>query len=282
MRLSCLPGLLLFLSLADVQAIRPPDAPRIDFTDTAMLPSRQPILVAHRGGVITATAAEGSLSAIRLAALDGYDMVELDIQSTQDERPVVFHDRNLKEDTGREGKVSDLSFEEITAIPYLGLDETIPSLRAALQLCRELDLGVMLDFKTEGTEAYYQYVLDCLVECDLLDSTITISSKSSVRTFFKGKIWFRILNGDGSAPEGQYMFDRASAFDREKIKELHEKGLFAIPALNTFHYPPENNVRDAGVDAERLLHAGADGFQIDSVYQHFFGLPRRPMPGFED
>jgi len=269
-----------FLALAThsqlALAIRPEGAPLIDFNDPSMLESRRPILIAHRGGVISATAPEGSLSAIRFAAIDGYDMVELDIQSTRDDKPVVFHDRNLKEDTGREGKVSDLDFEQVVGIRFRGLDEEIPSLDAALGLCRELGLGVMLDFKTEGTKTYYQRVLDGLIRQNLLDHTITISSKPSVREFFRGKIRFRILDMDDG--EGQYLFDRASAFDRATIENLHAKGLLAIPALNTFHYPPENNVQDAGVDAHRLLEAGADGFQIDSVYQHFFGLPRRPMP----
>ena len=254
----------------------------IDFRDSELLGERKPILIAHRGGVITATAPEGSLNAIRLAAVDGYDMVELDIRPTRDHYPVVYHNHNLKEDTGREGKVADLSLAEITTIPYLGVNETIPSLESALRMCRDLDLGVMLDFKTDGSNTYYQRVLDSLIGYNLLHSTITISSRKSVRAFFRGKIWLRILETDESEGEGQYRFDRASTFDRKIIERLHENGKLAFPALNTFHYPPENNLKDAGRDAARLLEAGADGFQIDSVYQHFFGLPRRPLPGFED
>ncbi|MCA9415699.1 MAG: glycerophosphodiester phosphodiesterase family protein [Candidatus Omnitrophica bacterium] len=257
----------------------------IAFSNPESLASRTPILIAHRGGVITATAPECSLAAIRLAGQDGYDMVELDIQATKDNLAVVFHDRNLEEDAGKKGRVSDYDRDELIQWPLLGTEEKIPTLEQALSLCREIGLGVMLDFKTEGAENYYRHVHDAIRDAGLHESTITITSRKAIREFFmidlKSPIWFRVLDGDDPLSKGRYAFDRASAFDRERIEELHSRGLLAIPALNTFHYPPETNLRDAARDAERLLELGVDGFQIDSVYQHFFGLPRRPLPGFE-
>lgn len=247
----------------------------IDFRSRGEFERLRPLFIAHRGGVITPSAPEGSLSAIRLAAEDGYHMVELDIQSTADDHPVVFHDRTLEEDTGRSGSISDLPLEEVLQIPFRGLEETIPPLDAAIALCAELGLGVMLDFKTEGSETYYGRVLEALEKHGLVQSTITISSRPSVREFFQDKIWLRVLEVGEPLSTGQYAFDRASVFDATTIADLKSRGLWVVPALNTFHYPPETHMEDAERDARRLLEEGADGFQIDSVYQHFFGLRER-------
>lgn len=61
----------------------------IDLTDRESLRVRKPILIAHRGGVITDMSPECSLASIRFAAQYGYDMVELDVQETADYQDFV-------------------------------------------------------------------------------------------------------------------------------------------------------------------------------------------------
>ncbi|RUT32946.1 glycerophosphodiester phosphodiesterase [Arsenicitalea aurantiaca] len=75
--------------------------------------------IAHRGlhdranGVI-----ENSASAFEAAIAAGYD-IECDLQLTSDGVPVVFHDDDLARLTGRTGKVSDITAEEMTRLPLL-------------------------------------------------------------------------------------------------------------------------------------------------------------------
>jgi glycerophosphoryl diester phosphodiesterase len=64
----------------------------INVGDAADVASRRPLVIAHRGGVVGPGTPECSLAAIRLAAEQGYDMVEFDVQETADGVPVVFHD----------------------------------------------------------------------------------------------------------------------------------------------------------------------------------------------
>jgi len=54
------------------------------------------------------------------------------------------------------------------------------------------------------------------------------------------------------------------------IKPVQENGALVIPALNIFRYSEENHRTEAKFDAERLLKAGVDGFQIDCIYQDYF------------
>ena len=65
---------------------------------------------AHRGA--SAYAPENTLEAFLLAAEQGADGVELDVQLTKDGIPVVFHDWDLKRAAGVDRKIRDCTFEE--------------------------------------------------------------------------------------------------------------------------------------------------------------------------
>ena len=69
---------LILLAVVPIQAAEPDDlsSQLINFSDREDLIARRPIIIAHRGGVVSPRAAECSVSAIRLAADAGYDMVE--------------------------------------------------------------------------------------------------------------------------------------------------------------------------------------------------------------
>ena len=88
----------------------------IDFTDRADLTSRSPVLIAHRGGVVSVDAPECSLTAIRRAAERSYDMVELDVQASREGVPVVFHDQSLDKACGRPGRIADFVSSELADI----------------------------------------------------------------------------------------------------------------------------------------------------------------------
>ena len=74
---------------------------------------------------------ECSLAAIRLAAEQVYDMVELDVQQTADGVPVVFHDESLYTACGLNEEVGSLSVDEVTALKYRATDEQVTTLNAA-------------------------------------------------------------------------------------------------------------------------------------------------------
>lgn len=131
----------------------------INVGDAADVASRRPLVIAHRGGVVGPGTPECSLAAIRLAAEQGYDMVEFDVQETADGVPVVFHDSSLETACGLDEAVCRLPVDEVTACQYRATDEYVVTLRVALALCSELRLGVMLDISASkeapGSDGYY-------------------------------------------------------------------------------------------------------------------------------
>jgi glycerophosphoryl diester phosphodiesterase len=131
----------------------------IDFGDSHSIKSQKPILIAHRGGVITTQSPECSIAAIRLAKQQDYAMVELDIQKSKDHVPIVFHDNDMKKACGINKSIKDLNADEIIKIAYVNTDQTICTLDQALSICRSLKLGLMLDVKITGDEKFFQKIV---------------------------------------------------------------------------------------------------------------------------
>ena len=89
---------------------------------------------AHRGLHDNETdAPENSLSAFQKAVDAGYGM-ELDVQLTKDEIPVVFHDASLKRMCGVDGKVWKYTYEELKQFKLAKSNETIPTFESVLKL----------------------------------------------------------------------------------------------------------------------------------------------------
>ena len=114
-----------------------------------------PRLIAHRGAKNSAP--ENTLAAINEAAKCGAGWVELDVQLTEDNVPVVIHDRTLERTTNGSGKVKNIDSKSLTSLDaghwfdarYEG--EKVPLLLDALDLCLKLNLGVNLEIKTYDT-----------------------------------------------------------------------------------------------------------------------------------
>lgn len=91
-------------------------------------------LFAHRGLFDnTCYIPENSLSSFQKAIDYGYG-IELDVQLTKDNIPVVFHDYTLERVCGENRSVSQLIYEELSSYYLFNSSEHIPTLTEALQL----------------------------------------------------------------------------------------------------------------------------------------------------
>jgi len=73
-----------------------------------------PNLVAHRG--LMETCPENTLISLESAILCGAAYIEFDVQCTADGQLVLFHDTNLLRTTGIQGKLFEMSYEELKNI----------------------------------------------------------------------------------------------------------------------------------------------------------------------
>lgn len=76
---------------------------------------------------------ENSLRAFALAVDSGYG-IELDVQLTKDEEPVVIHDYNLLRICGIDKKVNECTYNELTAYRLYNSTQGIPHLKEVLDL----------------------------------------------------------------------------------------------------------------------------------------------------
>ena len=87
---------------------------------------------AHRG-LHNESRPENSMSAFKAALDHGYG-VELDVHLLKDGTLAVFHDDKLIRVTGQEGRVCDLTAEQLKDYHLCGTEETIPTFRDVLDL----------------------------------------------------------------------------------------------------------------------------------------------------
>jgi glycerophosphoryl diester phosphodiesterase len=103
----------------------------------------RPLIVAHRGD--WSAAPENSILAIEAAIASGFSMVEVDVKTTADNRPVLLHDDELDRTTDLQG---DLRTFTLTAVRQARLrrgmgghdarltSERVPTLEECLETCR--------------------------------------------------------------------------------------------------------------------------------------------------
>jgi len=118
---------------------------------------------AHRG-LHDATKPENSLAAFRAAVEHGYGM-ELDVHLLKDGKLAVIHDSLLKRTTGAEGKVEDLTEDQLSGYHLEGTDQTSPTLQQVLEVC-DGKTPLIIEIKTDGGN----YAALTQAVCELLQS----------------------------------------------------------------------------------------------------------------
>jgi len=84
-----------------------------------------PLVIAHRGA--SAELPDNTMAAFALAAEQGADGIELDVQFSADGQLVIYHDFTLERLTGNKQKISDLTLAECKNLD-LGDEQTMPTL----------------------------------------------------------------------------------------------------------------------------------------------------------
>jgi glycerophosphoryl diester phosphodiesterase len=89
------------------------------------LATQTPLIIGHRGA--SADAPENTLAAFGLAAEQGADGIELDVQLSADGWPVVMHDTRLERTTNGAGPLSRLTVAELQELDA-GQGQPVPTL----------------------------------------------------------------------------------------------------------------------------------------------------------
>ena len=138
--IACLVGLFLLLAVFSIFAVKG----RRKQPGTEQLKGWN---YAHRG-LHDDTRPENSMAAYAAAVDHGFG-IELDVHLLKDGSLAVFHDSDLKRITGQEGKLEDLTKEELPRYFLKGTEQTIPLFSDVLQMCGG-KIPLIVELKSAG------------------------------------------------------------------------------------------------------------------------------------
>lgn len=134
-------------------------------------------VIMHRG--VSSNAPENTLAALRLLVTHELPCLECDVQLTQDDVAVIFHDERLERTTTGRGCLSKKRYTDIEALdagswfhPDFGC-EKVPLLEDYLEFIKQHDLAVNLEIKGR----YHYKVLVEVIMLRLQQANITISEQ---------------------------------------------------------------------------------------------------------
>ena len=104
--------------------------------------------IAHRGMFDNIKIPENSIASFKKALKYNYS-IELDVQLTKDNIPIVFHDNNLKRMTGIDKLIENTNYNELKDLKLLNTKEHIPTLDEVLLLVNN---KVLLDIEIKSTK----------------------------------------------------------------------------------------------------------------------------------
>ena len=224
----------------------------------------EPLLISHRG-VTNKNGAQNTIEALEKTAKEKPDYVEMDILETKDHQFVVMHDVKLKNLTGENKKVYELTLAELQKliVSENGYEAKIPSFDDYLKKANELNQKLLIEVKVtkqdskEMVENFIQRYQESILENNHIIHSISYDVveelKEKAPQLYVGYVMPFNLIGP---PETKADFYSAeySTLTSDFVDEVHEqdKKLFA------WDINEENS-------AKRMLFFGADGLITDHL-----------------
>lgn len=103
-------------------------------------------------------APENSMAAFRKAVEAGYG-IELDVQMTKDDIPVIFHDDTLERMCGVRTKIEDYTYEQLRQFTLAHSEEHIPGLEEMLRMV-DGQVPLIVEIKSEKKDVSFCSVID--------------------------------------------------------------------------------------------------------------------------
>ena len=253
------------------------------FTSALSTISAQSLLIAHRGGVVNDTLSENSFAALEEAIRRGYTHVEVDARMTADGHLVCFHNDDLQEEAGRDGKISEMNWDKVKEVVLTRSKEKIPSFDA---YCSRVAgrIGLMVDIKgcpEAQVDKFVAQLEAALSKHGLLKDALLLINKTPknhqseiVRPFLgKARISWRKSLSDTreetaynlNFAQEYYIFNHGEDFTRASVKEFQAIGVPVIVSINTGHYDSDSQAKGEA-HVREMMEYGVDGLQIDACY----------------
>ena len=234
----------------------------------------QPRLIAHRA--FAGAHPENTVEAVRAAVDEGADAIEIDVRPSADDGIVVFHDEAL-DDTGDsrgitdgEGRVADLTREELTDAEVLGSGATVPMLGEVLEAV-PADFDVHIELKGTGEADVPAPETGALDEADVPGRRAAwhpfVRDAFAVTNEFDGDLLFTSFHEGALAAVSDIAPDANVApltLDAEEgltIARRYDAAAINPPLALVADTPYADHDRDEGVDLVAAAHE--EGYDVN-------------------
>lgn len=235
-------------------------------------------VISHRGA--NKEAPQNTLPAFKRSLEIGVDGFETDIHLSKDGVPVVCHNYTIDETSDGEGKINDLTLEELRSHDFGSYynekfkGTTLPTLEEFLALCENADIQIMnIEIKPplDGNMAIVEKTItavkehglfgkllissfdpNVLVECKKIDSECkTGFLYAPNKVFFYKQMLFGYVKF-AKKIKADYLHPHYFAVTKSYVRKLHKNGIGVNPW--TVNKPD---------DIRRMLKMGVDGIITD-------------------
>jgi glycerophosphoryl diester phosphodiesterase len=196
----------------------------------------QPVLViAHRGS--SATAPENTLAAFRLAAEQGADFIEFDVQESADGEVVVMHDSDLMKVGGSPLKVWETQAAELRAVdigsrtgPQFSA-ERVPTLAETLAAIKGRSRAIV-ELKSYGhAQRLEERVVEIVEAAGMVDGSIFMSldhemvrKVKQLRPSWRSGVLVAKALGDLTSLGADFLAVEARLATRSFVRQAHRAG----------------------------------------------------------
>lgn len=232
------------------------------------------LLIAHRGGVVDSLREENSLEALQEASNRGYYMIEVDVRLTSDSVLVTHHDANLKRTFSIDTSLTSMTWKELSMLKNNNgyriqlFEDVLKNAKGHLQ--------IMIDMKIRGNHpAIFNQMIDLLKKYDLYQQALMIGTDEST-SFFTGKIKLSCTRKQLEENMKRKTFDPAHYYlfsgdiSAADVKWAKQHNILTVGVVNAWSFKQGNDMTMAREQAQRLINAGVNCFQIDSMFEPFF------------
>ena len=236
-----------------------------------------PITLAHRG--YSANHPENTIASFGAAIELGILCIETDVQATSDGEVVIFHDDRLERLTARSGKVSEISWNELSQLRVEGR-EPVPLLEDALSSWP----GIRFNIDAKSDEVV-QPLLELLTRNDAWDRVCVGSFSGRRLEFMRDAAGPRLCTSMGplevlrlrlaalGMPAGGFRANCAQVPPRHRGLKVVDRAL--VNAAHDRNLPVHVWTINDPDEMDRLLELGVDGIVSDEAALALAACARR-------
>lgn len=217
-------------------------------------------ITAHRGDSLKAL--ENTLPAFEKAIESGSDWIELDVNETKDNVPVVFHDCNLKRLMGKDVRIRDLTWAELKVLHPAGSmgpayqDIKIPSLEEVLNTCKgKIRLNIEIKEDAGQSSDFADRVIQLIRDKEMLDQcmitsfdyNILVKVKAAEPSLKTGYITSKDIGDPGQYTAADQFMISIELVSKELVDQIHGLGKKAV-AWNINDFYSLKKCEKAGID----------------------------------